>query len=268
LERGGEVEGSRLAARSGESRVVEVGAGRALPELDSGLAGLEPGAARDIEVGYPENHPSPLLAGKTATVHVAARKVEEGVMPEVDADFIRSLGVESGELDDFRSDVRANLERELGAAVAATTRNRLLDALLERHPVDVPESLVAEELARAGLAGAAAKPAGEAAIEIVAASARQRLRQGLMLAQLVSDHEISPDPAAVRAEVERMAATYEDPAQVTSWFYSDPSRLRPVEVRLVEERAVEATLARVKVVDEPSKFDELMNPGQTSEASS
>ena len=65
-----------------------------------------------------------------------------------------------------------------------------------------------------------------------------------------------------------MAATYEDPAQVVSWFYSDPSRLRPVETRLVEQRAIEATLARVKVVDEPSEFDELMNPGQTIETSS
>ena len=263
----GEVDGSPIDALSGENRVIEVGAGQALPELDRGLAGMEPGSARDIEVGYPEDHPSPLLTGKTATMHVAARKVEEGVMPEVDADFIRSLGVESGELDDFRRDVRSNLERELGAAAAATTRNRLLDALLERHPIDVPESLVAEELARAGVAGTAAEAAGNAAIEAVAASARQRLRQGLMLAQLVSDHEIAPDPAAIRAEVERMAATYEDPAQVISWFYSDPSRLRPVEVRLVEERAIEATLARVKVVDEPSEFDELMNPGQTSEAS-
>ena len=264
----GEVDGSPIDAVSGENRVIEVGAGHALPDLDSGLAGMEPGSARDIEVGYPEDHPSPQLAGKTATMHVEARKVEEGVMPEVDADFIRGFGVESGELDDFRRDVRSNLERELETATAAMTRNRLLDALLERHPVDVPESLVAEELGRAGLAGAAAEAAGDPAIEAAEATARQRLRQGLMLAQLVSDHELSPDPSAVRAEVERMAATYEDPAQVVGWFYSDPSRLRPVETRLVEQQAIEATLARVQVVDEPSEFDELMNPGQTSEASS
>ena len=261
----GEVDGSPLDALSGENRVIEVGAGQALPDLDNGLAGMEPGSARNIEVGYPEDHPSPQLAGKTATMRVEAHKVEEGVMPEVDAEFIRGFGVESGELDDFRRDVRSNLERELGAATAATTRNRLLDALLERHPVDVPESLVAEELGRAG---AAVEAAGDAAVEAAAAGARQRLRYGLMLAQLVSDHELSPDPSAVRAEVERMAATYEDPAQVVGWFYSDPSRLRPVEIRLVEQQAIEATLARVKVVDEPSEFDELMNPGQTSEASS
>ena len=176
--------------------------------------------------------------------------------------------MESGELDDFRRDVRSNLERELAAAIAATTRNRLLDALLERHPVDVPESLLAAELDRAGLAGPAAEAAGDAAIEAAEESTRQHLRQGLMLAHLASDQEITPDPSAVRAEIERMAATYEDPAQVVSWFYSEPSRLRPVETRLVEQQAIEATLARMKVVDEPSEFDELMNPGQTTEASS
>ena len=264
----GEVDGRPLEGSAGENRVIEIGAGQALPDLDRGLAGMEPGSTRAIEVRYPDDHPSPQLAGKTAVMRVEARKVEEGVRPEVDPDFIRGLGVESGELDDFRRDVRSNLERELEAATAAVTRNRLLDALLETHPVDVPESLVAEELGRAGLGGAAPERLGDADIEAAEASARRRLQQGLMLAQLVSDHELAPDPSAVRAEIERLAATYEDPAQVVSWFYSDPGRLRPVETRLVEQQAIDVTLARVTVVDEPSKFDDLMKPGQTSEASS
>ena len=264
----GEVDGQPLEGSVGENRVVELGAGHALPDLDRGLAGMEPGSARDIEVAYPADHPSPRLAGKTAVMHVEARKVEEGAMPEVDAEFIRGFGVRSGDLDDFRSNVRANLERELESAAAAVTRSRLLDSLLERHPFDVPQSLLAEELARSGMRTEGDEPSGHGAFEDVEESVRHRIRQGLVLAQIVSDLKLSPDPGAVRAEIERMAATYEDPAQVTSWFYSEPSRLRPVESRLVEREAVDATLARVKVIDVPTEFDELMNPGQTSEASS
>ena len=263
----GEVDGLPLEGSTAENRVVEIGAGQVPPDLDRGLAGMEPRSRRDIEVRYPEDHPSPRLAGKTAVMRVEARKVEEGVLPEVDADFIRGLGVDSGDLDDFRRGVRSNLERELEAATAAVTRNRLLDALLERHPVDVPESLVAEEFGRVGL-GAPAEVSGDAAREAAEASVRRGLQQGLLLAQIVSDLDLAPEPGAVRAEIERMAATYEDPAQVVSWFYSDPARLRPVETRLVEHRAIEATLARVQVVDEPAEFDDLMKPGQTSEASS
>ena len=263
----GVVDGEPLEGSAGENRVVEIGAGHALPDLDRGLAGMEPGSARDVEVSYPEEHPSARLAGKTAVMHVEARKVEVGVLPEVDADFIRGLGVESGEMDEFRRNVRSNLERELESAAAAITRNRLLDALLERHPVEVPESLVAEELRQMSVKGADAA-IGDPDLAGAEGSVRRRLQQGLVLAQIVSDLDLAPDPGAVRAEVERMAATYEDPSRVVGWFYSEPSRLRPVESRLVERQAIEATLARVQVVEEPSEFDELMNPGQTTGASS
>ena len=263
----GEVDGEPLAGSAGEDRVVELGAGEAVPDLDRGLVGMEPRSTRDVEVGYPEDHPSPRLAGKSVAMRVEARKVEEGVLPDLDADFFRGFGVESGDLEEFRRGVRANLERELETAASAVTRNRLLDALLERGPVEVPESMVAEELERAGLGGSV-EAIGEAGREAAEAEVRRRLQRGLVLAQMVSDHGAPPGPGAVRAEVERMAATYEDPAQVVGWFYSDPGRLRPVESRLAEREAVEAMLARVKVVDEPSGFDELMNPGQTSSASS
>ena len=263
----GEVDGEPLEGSAGEKRVVEVGAGLAPPDLDRGFVGMEPGTTRDIEVAYPEDHPSPRLAGKSAVMHVEARKVEEGILPELDAEFARGLGVESGDLDEFRRDVRSNLERELEAAINATTRSRLLEALVERHPVEVPESLVAAELGRTGLEDALQTP-GDSAHEAAEANVRRGLQQGLLLAQIVSDNKLVPDPAAVRAEIERMASTYEDPAQVVTWFYSDSSRIRQVESRLVEQQAINATLARVRVVDEPAEFDELMNPGQTSEASS
>ena len=264
----GEVDGEPLEGSSGENRVVELGAGQALPDLESGLAGMEPGTERDVEVAYPDDHPSPVLAGRTAVMHVEARKVEEGVLPEVDADFIQGLGVQSGELEEFRSNVRSNLERELEAAVAAVTSNRLLDALVERFPVEVPDVLVADELSRMGGGGPEPAALGDSGLEDAEASVRRRIQQGLLMAQIVSDEQIAPDPAAVRREIERMAETYEDPSRVISWFYSDPSRLQPVESRLVERRAIDATLARVSVVDEPAEFDELMNPGQTSEATS
>ena len=270
----GEVDGRLLDSGAAGERVVEIGAGGSLPELESTLVGMEPLSENDVEFRYPDDY-APALAGKHAALHVVVRKVEEGVLPEVDADFIRGFGVRSGQTDDFRRDVRENLERELEAATSAVVRNRLLEALLERHPFEVPEVLVAEELRRmrqptdvAGTrnpgdtlpeSGAEPEPGMEAA-------ARHRLRLGLMLARIVSDHGAAPDPAAVRAEIERMASTYENPSQVTGWFYSEPERLRPVESRVAERQAVEAVLGRVRIVDEPAGFDEVMNPGQTSEA--
>ena len=259
----GEVDGRPFEGSVAEARVVEIGAGMAVPDLEHGLEGMEPLSERDIEVRYPEDHPSPNLAGKTAVMHVSARKVEEGMLPEVDADFIRGFGVESGELEDFRRDVRANLERELEAATAALTQDRLLDALLQSCSFEVPDTLVAAELRQLGARGAGAEP-GDPGVAAEEEGIRRRLRQGLVLAQIVADHQLVANPGAVRTEIERMASTYEDPAQVISWFYSEPGRLVPVENRLVERQAIDTMLARATVVDEPCEFDELMNPGQTT----
>ena len=270
----GEVDGRPLDGSAAGERVVEIGAGGSLPDLENALLGMEPLSENDVEFRYPDDY-APALAGKRAALHVVVRKVEEGVLPEVAAEFIRGFGVESGETDDFRRDVRENLERELQGATSVVVTNRLLEALLERHPVAVPEVLVAEELRRMGQSPGTggARDAGEAfpgaeaeAGSGTEAAVRRRLQLGLMLARIVSDHGVAPDPAAVRSEIERMASTYEDPSQVIGWFYSDPERLRPVRSRIAERQAVEAMLARVRLVDEPAEFDELMNPGQTSEA--
>ena len=94
---------------------------------------------------------------------------------------------------------------------------------------------------------------GSHAVEAAEADVRRHREQGLLHAQIVSDQQISNDPVAVKAEVVRMAETYEDLIQVISWFYSEPSRLRPVESRIVEPLAVEATLEQVTVVDEVTR---------------
>ena len=270
----GEVDGRPLDGGAAGERIVEIGAGGSLPDLENALLGMEPLSEKDVEFRYPDDY-APALAGKPAALHVVVRKVEEGVLPEVDADFIRGFGVQSGETDDFRRDVRANLERELGAAISTAVTNRLLEALVERHPVEVPEVLVAEELRRMGRpadpagtpdSGEALPESGTGAEFGIEAAVRHRLRLALILARIVSDHGGAADPAAVRAEIERMASTYEDPSRVTAWFYSQPERLRQVETRIMEQQAVEAVLGRVKLVDEPAGFDEVMNPGQTSGA--
>lgn len=271
----GKLDGEPFDGGTAEDRVVEIGAGHLVPDFEHGVLGMEPGAEREVEVRFPGDYPAERLAGRTAVFRVAVRKVEEGVLPEVDAEFVRRLGVQSGEVEEFRRDVRANLERELEAAVSAVTRNRLLDALLERHPLEVPEVLVAQELhlqqaRQAAALGRHGLDAGRAGAggDGDEALARRRVQLGLLLSEVVSEHDAEPDPDAVRAEVERMAAAYEDPAQVVSWFYADPARVRRIELQLAESRALAAVLERVRVVDEPATFDDLMNPGQTSGASS
>lgn len=282
-----EVDGEEVTSPGGAQHhhQIELGAGRALSELDAGLTGAEPGSEHTIEVSYPDDFPAAHLAGQTKKLQIAVREVEESSLPEVDADFVRSLGIESGEVEELRRDVRANLERELEAAIEARVKERLLDAMAERFPVEVPAGLLAtgQEAAHDHAHDhdhdheydhdhdhdhehehAAAGGEGEGGADDPEREFRRaRVLRDLLVRQLVIDFELQPDEAEVRAAIERMAATYQDPAQVVRWFHSDPQRMQMLQAQNLERQAIDAALARVRVVDEPATFDELVRSGQT-----
>ena len=127
-----QLEGFRQPAEGAEQCSPAIGSGRLLPALETALAGREPGVESVIDVTFPEAWRQPQLAGKTAQVHVTLAQVSEPVLPQVDAAFIRSFGVKSGDADKFREDIRANLERELKGCLLYTS-----DAADERSSGDL-----------------------------------------------------------------------------------------------------------------------------------
>lgn len=68
----------------------------------------------------------------------------------------------------------------------------------------------------------------------------------------------------MRNRIETIASTYEDPNEVINWYYGDRARLSDVESTVLEDQVVEQILERAEVTDEPSSFDDILNPGQTS----
>ena len=76
------------------------------------------------------------------------------------------------------------------------------------------------------------------------------------------------DPERVRARIDTVASTFEDPEEVVRWYYSDQSRLREVESGVLEDQVVDWILDRARVTEESSSFDAILNAGQTSPAAS
>ena len=119
----------RLPAEGVEQGVSVIGSGAMLPELEAALVGMSTGDEKTDDVTFPAEWRVPQLAGKTVQVHLKAVQVSEPVLPEVDTAFIRSFGVKSGELSQFRSEIRANLERELKGALMNRLRREVGEQL-------------------------------------------------------------------------------------------------------------------------------------------
>ena len=255
----------RQPAEGVEQFSAVIGSGQLLPALESALAGLQPGVEGIIDVAFPEGWRQPQLAGETARVHVTLAQVSEPVLPEVDAAFIKSFGVRSGQMDKFRDDIRSNLERELKGALMARLRREVGEQLTSTWAhVELPPRLVENE-ARGMLAqqldqvrrggrdpGQVPANAHEAFLE----PARKRVLAGLLVGEVARRHDLRLDPKRVNETLRLIASTYEQPEQVIEMYRNDPQLMQGLQNRVMEEQVIDWIAERAQHTVTPLSFQE------------
>lgn len=267
----------QYSAEAGEARHPAEGTERAgtvlgtnalFADLEKSLEGVKKGDERSVDVNFPEEFRNEALAGNPGRVHFQVASVSEGRMPEVDAEFARSFGITSGDIEEFRTEVRKNLERELHQAVMERLRGQVVDGLLRSHEsLDLPEKLVEQEAenlrnqAQGGQQGD-----NQPALPAFMDQARRRVTAGFLLNEIASQNGLQADPARVREKIVEIAATYEQPEQVIEAYQSDPRLLDNVRSLVLEEQVVEWIVEHAAVTDQPMSFDALMRPGGDSQA--
>ena len=271
----GTIDGEAFDGGSGEGFALELDSGRMIPGFAEGLIGVKAGESRELDLQFPSDYHHQDVAGRAVHFAVNTSSVEEPRLPEVDESFAQSFGVGEGGLEGFRGEVRANMTRELGDALRGLTKQRVMDALLAREQVEVPVALLEQEVAQLHEARRQEirnmgidpdrVPVDESRLE---AEARRRVSLGLLLAELIKANDLRVDAERVRARIDSVASTFEDPDEVVRWYYSDQSRLREVESGVLEEQVVEWILERAAVTEERSSFDAILNAGQAGTGAS
>ncbi len=243
-----------------------------LAGLKDGLLGISAGEERNLSLVFPEQHQNPELAGKAVDCHITAKAVAEATLPELDDEFAKSLGVENGSLDELRQDVRENMGRELSYALKSKIKKRTLDALIEANPIELPKSLVENEVEHLiSNMKQQYQYQGQEAADIDAqdpelqSSAQRRVHMGLLLSELIKTNEIRPSAEKVREMIETIASTYEQPEAVVNYYYSDRQRLAEIEAVVLEEEVVEWLLGRADVTEENFDFETVMRQQETQE---
>lgn len=253
----GKIDGEAFAGGEAKDFALELGSGSFIAGFEDGLIGASAGDERNIEVSFPENYGAPQLQGKAATFEVTVKSVKEAHLPEVDGEFIKQLGLEKSDVEEFRKEIRKNLEREMRQRLRSLLSARVVEALLQRNPLEIPEALVVEELGRAQQAAAAAGRAMTKPTEADHDSARRRVATGLLFAEVMQKEGLQADSERVQAQVDEMAAEYDNPEEFRKWLYSDTSRLNEIQGLVLEEKIVETLLSKAKVTDESISFKEL-----------
>lgn len=261
-----EVDGKRFPAEGSERSGTVIGSGAIFAEIESKLEGLSADGTVSFELDFPEKHGVAELAGKRGTMHIKAIRVSESVLPEVDAEFIASFGIGEGDVETFRKEVRANLERELKGALMQRLKADVVRKLLEQHAdLELPQGLIdAEARALAQQAERQAEQQGRkgAKVEIdsVKPAARQRVSAAVLLGELARQNEIRLDRNRVNEMMASIASTYEDPMQVIELYRNDAQLMQGLESRVIEDQVIDWIADHSDLTVETLSFAEVMRP--------
>lgn len=266
----GKIDGEAFAGGSAKGTLLVLGSGRMIPGFEEGLVGAKAGDERVLSLTFPEDYQNLDLAGKAAEFAVTVNSVAEAKLPELNAEFFALFGINESTLEAFRAEVRKNMERELRQAIKAKIKNQVMDGLLAVNPVEVPKALVESEVNRLRVQavqqfGGNIKPE-QLPAELFEEQAKRRVVLGLIIAEMVKQFEIKPDEQRVRGLIEEMAAAYQEPEQVISWYYKNEQQLNEVRSVVLEEQVVDTVLQKANVTDKAVSYEEAVKPAEAKQA--
>lgn len=265
----GRINGEVFEGGSGEGVSIQLGEGRLLPDFEANVSGLKAGESKTFDLSFPDDYHGKDVAGKTASFEVKVTEVRGPKLPEIDAEFAKSLGVEDGDITKMRSEVKANLEREVKRRAATRVKEQAMKALLDATKIELPKALIDLEVERLtqnmrqDLVSRGMKaeqiPLPREAFE---AEAKRRVQLGLIIAELVRKNGLEAKPDQIKAMVAELSRSYEKPEEVTRWYYQTPERLREIESIVLEDNVVQWVLGQAKVEDKATEFEDLMGEGK------
>jgi trigger factor len=262
----GKIDGEPFQGGKAEDFQFILGDGQMLKEFEEATRGMKTGESKTFPLGFPEDYHGKDVAGKTADFLVTVKKIEQANLPEVNEAFAKSLGIPDGTVEGLRADINKNLEREVKFRLLARNKQAAMDALVAKSELDLPKSVVQSEIDRMGeqmrgdLKQRGVKDADKAPIpeDLLRPQAERRVRLGLVVAELVRANDLQAKPEQIKQHVEELAASYEKPAEVVRWYYSDTRRLGEVEAIVIENNVTDYVYGKAKVTEKNVSFDELM----------
>jgi trigger factor len=239
-----------------------IGSGTLFKALDTALTGRKAGEEFESDVEFPADFRNEQLAGKTAKVTVKIIKVQQPNLPEVDAEFIQLFGINDGDSATFRKEVRANLERELKAALMGRLKSQVAEKLATAHSaLDVPNLMVQSE-ARNLAAGSV--PRGQQPppqlVDAAMPAARMRVIAGLLMGEIARKQELKLDRSLLAQQLAAIASTYEEPEKVIELYNGDPQLMSGLQNRVMEDQVAEWVADHAKTTVQNLTFDEVMRP--------
>ena len=266
----GRIDGEAFEGGTGNDIEVNLGEQQFLPDLERALVGRTAGEQFDVDVAFPEDYGAKDLAGKTANFDATVKTVNEPKPAEIDTAFLQQMGIEDGGIDDLKEKVRESLDQEARHAVDTSVKTQIMDGVHAANPVEVPESMVAQEIDRMRkealqrmpqeMQGDEEQAKKLLPDEVLRENAQRRVALGLLISEVIAEKQLELDQDRVNHKMEEVAAGYGDQAeQVKAYYQQNPQLMQGLQAMVMEEQVIEKLLETATVTEKQTELDELLN---------
>lgn len=253
----------------GESKgfEIELGSGNMIPGFEDALMHHAPGESFSIEVTFPKDYHESTLAGKPATFEITLHEVREGVLPALDADFIKSVGMASGELQALREDLRIQMQRELDNKLRQLNQTHCFDKFTALNPVELPKGLIKKEIEHLkhelfhqifGPQHSPNEKIPDFPDELFEERAKHRVHLGLLVSEYLKETRLVVDEALVEETINRLADAYVDAEEFKRKIRQNEQWMSNIESSVLERMMVDKLCETASIKTKNISYTQLM----------
>ncbi len=258
----GTIDGDVFPGGSQDDFTIVLGSSTLLPEFEQQLYGVKKGEEKTFNVTFPKDYMQQELAEKEASFEIKIKKIEEGKLPEIDEAFVKEFGIEDGNLDTLKEQLKNNMMGELEQRKKAYVKDQVMKRLFEANEFEIPIALVNQEvqaLRQQAMNNMNLKDESKLPDKLFEEEAKRRISLGLIIGEIVSINKIQLDSDKVNEQLNLIASSYAKPEEVIQYYRSNTQAMASIESVVMEEQVVDWVLEQAKQTTKSFTFDEFVN---------
>ena len=262
----GKIDDEPFEGGSADDFVIEVGSGQMLPEFDQALEGVKSGDEKEFDLTIPKDYHKEDLSNKVAVFNIKVKEVKELKPAEINDEFVKGFGIESGQSDDLMKEIKESMEKEKESKIKNDLRINLMKYLRENNEIDIPSVMVHREahamqkdwMRQSGIEDEE-KALPVSNFEEIAS---ERVHLGLLVNELVISRELKLDDDKVETKLEEMTKAYPNGDEIRKMYEQTPELMDQLKSMVMEDQVVDWLTERSTFTEKEIEFKELINKQQ------
>lgn len=243
--------------------------GDLIPQINDQVLGMTAGEEKTFSFTYPElseSFKNERYAGKNVEYTVKVEKVQEAVLPELTPEFVKNLGVESGDVDAFIKTSEKNFEMLVDTRVKGANKAAVMNALIGLIDFPVPETqvesqrfdLISELYQKSQRKEPTFEELQKAPKELFKEEAKNRVGLSLLLQAITAQEQFKAEESEIKELAEEIAQSYQSPEEVVNWYLTDKERREELTLVCIESKVVDWVFSQAQVTDKKMTCSELL----------